>query len=1389
MKMNTLKLIARNLLLTAALCLLGTTVIDAQIPGTLGKNRGDVVTIDGRDWYVVRYSGDAVFLLLRNPIDQAQDFGASTDYNTSRLRNRINTWYANASMPTIKANAYLANLGNHSSTTDRTTPGSLAGSATVDVAFALSGQDLVDFNAGRGLGVSPLVPEFQAYGNPSRIWGRTVGQSGGLWATLYQPTAGNHIQNGLHFLSTSAGVMSVPGIWVRAGGNNVTISGTISGLSPNSGRTIYYTVNGGTQQSVTTDASGNYSFSVPSGSNVVITPGSVTGYSVAPTNYTLNNVTSNTSGNNFAYTLNNYNLTGQVTGLSPNSGRTIYYTVNGGAQQSVTTDASGNYTISAPYGSNVVITPPTVSGYSVSPSSHTVSPVPVGGQSGLNFAYTTLSYTISGTVSGLPNNSGIPVYYTINGGAQQSVSSTSGGAYTISNVPYGANVVITASTQTGYTGSVSPTPSTSNVTSDITGKNITYAAITHTVSGRLIGLPNGQRTITYSINGGAPQTVTTDVNGNYTITGIPHNANLNIVPPTVTGYVTPIAHDLYSITNSHSNINFNYSASNFTLSGQLIGLPSGQRTVTYTIDGGAPQTVTTDVSGNYSITAPYGSAVVITPPAVTDYTVSPPSRSLTVSGDQSGLNFTYQQIYFTVNGSNYLDVNGKLFCDNQFTFVAFPNTLPDLRWYVNNVLIPGSNNQSTVNWTAPGDGTYTIRMATSASGDLFETTFKIGIESLIWTPEGNSNVAERHNWNDPENWTPKIVPTKCYNVYIPGISSHYPRLTGNSYCNDIYFIQGAELGRPDYLNYNKAYVQLNFDLKDPAHLQQKDPSQALVLSSSSTVDRLKYSAAVSATPLKRERWYMLSSPLRGVVSGDLSFGGFPLTFMMKFGPVVKDGSNVSVGSWTTTYTSLSEPVSGIEGFTFLMYEKGTIHGDEGCEEIGLYTDLNDNAYLPVPRLVEAYGLRMTNGILELPFFEDQTGILAHRIQAYNSLTKESTFFRIIHNTSNPSLNNRFNGETNRAIREANNGNYRFTPETYNSGAGRWEFPQIIYRPGTGIGGSDDILIGNPYMSSINMAAFLDDNNTTLLTNSYKIWNGSAFISYTRSGNMFIPTDGTSSYSHIAPMQGVFVTTVSAYAGAGNVAQFDVTKISTTRPAYESSNLRSETAEENLLRIKAENDRAASYMLIGYNENAGVGFVENLDVRRLFTPNDATTNLRFTEIYALADETPADVRYVNNKGEVVVPIGIRTNRTGAITLTFTGMNNYSKAKKIELYDAKENRTIDLTGKSSETYTFNNTESGFQNGRFSLRFDNSVTSLPDVISDILKVYGDSNGIYVVSSTSDPVEQVIVYSFLGRKLFESASGANYYPLQDAFANAPLIVKVITKNGMKTVKLNAVK
>ena len=820
-------------------------------------------------------------------------------------------------------------------------------------------------------------------------------------------------------------------------------------------------------------------------------------------------------------------------------------------------------------------------------------------------------YKIEGTVRGLPDNEGIPVYYTVDGGAQQSVLSTAGGAYTIPNIYYGSNVVITASPQPGYTGMVSPTPSTSNVKSNITKKDIVYTTIS-----------------------------------------------------------------------------------------------------------------------------------------------------------------------FTVNDEDYLHMDGKRYCNtNDFELKGvFPSTPPtSIGWELNGVEIPGSHNQTVVNVNDLPDGYYTVSMTvTLASGETTLTThFYVGIVSVVWTPDANTTGSDtdKQSWDDVRNWTPPVVPTACHNVYIPGNCTHYPILTQEEECNNIYFMQGGELGRPDLLTYNQVYVHLNLGLKKDVQEKELDAQALLnlVLTSDDTYDRLKFSASTSQ-PLARERWYALSSPLRNVVSGDLGFGGFPLTFMMKFGPITKAGVNYPVGKWTTPYTDMKEKFPPSLGFGFYVYGFGNKTGNNaGCFEQGSFNDLNDLIYMP-DRSGRTYGLQKTNGILELPFFADSLNMDGHRTQVYNAISGKSTFYYISDGTAGPF--NTLTGKTDPVMRENNNGNYRFIAEE--PGSGGWVFQNPILYDVTGLNIGDEFLAGNPYMSSIDPVEFCKINETSVKP-EFHIWNGIGFETFQVDllNNTIDPTvSGTSPY--IAPLQGFFLT----YMG-GNVI-FDVEKISTVRPIGSASNLRSAsvTKENNRLRIKAENDFAASYALV--KSEANNEFIRGKDVQKLFSPYDYVP-----EVYLLSGEIPVDICCIDNSVETIIPLGLKTEQLGNTSFTFTGMADCNQMSGIVLMDMLLNKEIDLSGLDSYTYSFENKVQGIQNDRFFIRILSAKTSLSSVEKeDDIRIYPNLSGILV--SAPAPIFGIEVYDLQGRKLYEKTLPGTYiHQITGEFAPGYVIVRVKTKNRVENKKV----
>ena len=187
-------------------------------------------------------------------------------------------------------------------------------------------------------------------------------------------------------------------------GQGPVISGYIRTSSGTgiSGAALSFSNNGG---SVTTNGSGYYSNTVPYGWSGTVTP-SLNGYSFSPSSNSYENVTADQSNENFTGTpispvISGYIRTTNEIGIS---GATVSFSNIG----SVTTDRSGHYSNTVPYGWSGTVTP-SLNEYYFSPSSNSYKNVRAN-QSNKDFIGTPLpDYTITELSSANVIMSGSPV--------------------------------------------------------------------------------------------------------------------------------------------------------------------------------------------------------------------------------------------------------------------------------------------------------------------------------------------------------------------------------------------------------------------------------------------------------------------------------------------------------------------------------------------------------------------------------------------------------------------------------------------------------------------------------------------------------------------------------------------------------------------------------------------------------------------------------------------------------------------------------------------------------------------------------------------------------------------------------------------------------------------
>ncbi|MDR0798138.1 MAG: PKD domain-containing protein [Dysgonamonadaceae bacterium] len=239
-----------------------------------------------------------------------------------------------------------------------------------------------------------------------------------------------------------------------------------------------------------------------------------------------------------------------------------------------------------------------------------------------------------------------------------------------------------------------------------------------------------------------------------------------------------------------------------------------------------------------------------------------------------------------------------------------PQSLSDLFSFIT---YKGAGADKKCAFTAPSDGIYfvIIRGASWVSAGFDFSLSEIELakgETLTW--QGTSE-----DWNDTNNWSPQRIPNQYTTAIIPGGKAYYPTLDAVKFVRNIYFEQGGQIGRIDLLEAKRAYVQLNYGAQEMTN-----------------------------------RWYMLSMPMQGIVSGDIAFGGKPSVFLRKFDAVngtVSDGSNFIKGAWTNYYNSNKIGFEPGEGF-IVWVNKGTA-GDNlsklgGVLELPCFEKVNAAGY-------------------------------------------------------------------------------------------------------------------------------------------------------------------------------------------------------------------------------------------------------------------------------------------------------------------------------------------------------------------------------------------------------------------------------------------------------------
>ena len=485
------------------------------------------------------------------------------------------------------------------------------------------------------------------------------------------------------------------------------------------------------------------------------------------------------------------------------------------------------------------------------------------------------------------------------------------------------------------------------------------------------------------------------------------------------------------------------------------------------------------------------------------------------------------------------------------------------------------------------------------------------------------------------------------------------RFYGNT-CDEIYIKPESEILHTEYLTYNKAHVDYE---------------------------------------MAPNRWYMLASPLKGVVSGDMylptvenkvgkyarqetpAFGEInyvdntqytrwePPVYMRGWDKITatvvrSDGTKPSYGirgSWSNLYNDVDVPFTPGTGFS-----------------IGTKTDKNftGNVLFRLPKADTKYTYYGSNG----------TGGVATTL-------------------------------TNRD----DNGRFYFSDRDKDGNKSTEKLPvTFIYDESKG-------MIGNPFMSHLNMKEFFKENNSS--GNTYYIMTETGTNTNILGKDYSISTEDKANPQFIAPLQSFIVPDLAS-------ATFTTDMIAKASTDGTNIGLRSATvapAEEHLpqLRITATRDGIRNTAVVAGLATASDSYVEGEDAALLINEEVAAP-----QVYTLAGNQMVAINVTPDLAEI--PVGIHGKDATPVELSF---KLSGAMKNVKLVDKQTGKRYDVTDGLTLTVPGNTSGRYFLNG--SIATSNEIIARNHII-----FYNSAPGRIDVSSV-DALSEVTVYDISGRAL----------------------------------------
>jgi len=323
------------------------------------------------------------------------------------------------------------------------------------------------------------------------------------------------------------------------------------------------------------------------------------------------------------------------------------------------------------------------------------------------------------------------------------------------------------------------------------------------------------------------------------------------------------------------------------------------------------------------------------------------------------------------------------------------------------------------------------------------------------------------------------------------------------------------------------------------------------------------------------------------------------------------------------------------------------------------------------------------------------------------------------------------------------------------------------------------LVGNPYPSPIDWDAGTGWTKTKI-DNAIYFFRASTTDQYGGTYSSYIDNVSSDGFaSNIIPsMQGFFVhVSDGTYPVTGTLAVDNNVRITNFTPPFAKSG---KGGSKPLIRLTASfSDDTVSIdpVVIDFDGKAETTFDSQLDALKLMN-----TDLKVPNLYAIgSDGTKLSINTLplSSVTGCIVPLGIKTNRTGNIVFRIAYLDLQHPVTGIYLYDMETGTSQDLL--SGKEYIMH-LASGEYSGRFFLYINSTPTVIADIrLAEILPKTYYSRGILKVEINLDKLNDgnLVITNLLGQTVFtKEIFDSGYYEFDLALKSGFYIISIINGN-----------